>query len=195
MRKKTGLAALGVLLLSLAASAQMTVGFSLSSGIQFPKEEIYRDIYGRSMPLALEVRVGISRSFGLAAGVEYLSDSGRALNINQGELDFPVRFRKTAYPLSGYFLLPLGQRISLRGAAGISFHSYREEWKDLDLSHEGSTAKPFLSAGLEYAIVARLAVYLWLRYESISTDWGPYIQREVDVGGLSLLAGLTFRIF
>ncbi|MGB7295076.1 MAG: hypothetical protein WBC70_05750 [Candidatus Aminicenantales bacterium] len=194
MRGKILLGAAAVLLLGLTSSAQV-INLSLSSGVHFPKEKIYRDIYGRSTPLALEIRVGISRSFGLAAGIEYLSASGAALNINQGDLDFPLRFRMISYPLSGYFLVSLGQGISLRGAAGISFHSYREEWEDVDLLHEGSTAKPFVSAGIEYAIVPRLAVHLWLRYESIVTEWGPYIQREVNLGGLSLLGGLIFQVF
>ncbi|HUU37673.1 MAG TPA: hypothetical protein VMW46_05655 [Candidatus Desulfaltia sp.] len=193
MRKKIGLAAAGVLFLGLTSYSQV-VSFSLSSGLFFPKEEIYRDIYGQSMPLVLEVRIGISRYFGLAAGIEYLSDKGPAMNVNQGDTEFPLRFRMISYPVSGYFLYPLG-KISLSIGAGISFHSYKEEWEDLDLDHEGNKAKPFMSGGIEYQIAPRLAVRLFLRYESIVTERGTYLPREINLGGLSLLGGLAFRVF
>lgn len=192
MRKGIGLVA-AVLLLSLASPAQ-NVSLSISSGLYFPQEEMFRDIYGRGTPLAAEIRVGIKRSFGLAVGIEYLSAEGTALNVNQGELDYPLRFRMISCPLSGYFLVPLGQGISLRGAAGFSYHSYKEEWEGLDLDHRGNRTKPFLSAGLEYQVVPRLAIHLLLRYESIAAERGSYIQREVNLGGLSFLGGLTLRI-
>jgi hypothetical protein len=191
MRKKIALAAAAVLFLVVTSYPQ-AVSFSLSSGLLFPKEEIYRDIYGQSVPLALEFRVGLSRNFGLAVGFEYLSDSGTALNINQGDTDFPLRFRMVSYPVSGYFLYPFG-KISLSIAAGIGFHSYREEWEDLDLIHEGKRSKPFISGGIEYRFIPRLAVRLFVRYESIATERSPYLQREVNLGGLSLLGGLSFR--
>jgi len=193
MRKKIGLAAAAVLFLGLTSFSQ-DVSVSLSSGLLFPKEEIFRDIYGQSMPLVLEFRIGISRYFGLAAGIEYLSAKGTALNVNQGDTEYPLRFRMISFPVSGYFLYPMG-KISLYVGAGISYHSYKEEWEDLDLDHEGNKAKPFVSGGLEYRIVPRLTVRLFLRYESIVSDRGAYVQREVNLGGLSLLGGLSFRLF
>ncbi len=192
MRKKIGLAAAAMLSLGLAGFSQ-EVSLSLSSGLFFPKEEIFKDIYGRSMPLALEFRIGLSRSVGLAAGIEYSSAKGTALNVDQGDADYPVRFRMISYPVSGYFLVPWG-KLSFYAAAGISFHSYKEEWEDLDLTHEGKRTKPFLSAGIEYKMVPRLSVRLFIRYESIAAERSPYIQRKVDLGGLSFFGGLSFRI-
>ncbi|MFZ2055438.1 MAG: hypothetical protein WAU81_14715 [Candidatus Aminicenantales bacterium] len=192
MRKKIGLVATAVLFLGLTSYSQV-VSLALSSGLFFPKEKIYRDIYGQSMPLVLEFRIGTGRYFGLAAGIEYFSDKGTALNVNQGNAEYPVRFRMTSYPVSGYFLYPLG-KISLYVGTGISFHSYKEEWEDLDLNHEGNTAKPFISGGIEYHIVPRLTARLFLRYESIVTERGSYLPREVNLGGLSLLGGLSFRV-
>jgi hypothetical protein len=192
MRKKIVLSAAAVLFLAVTAYPQ-AVSVSLSSGLLFPKEEIYKDVYGQSVPLALEFRVGLSRNFGLAVGFEYLSDNGRALNVNQGDIEFPLRFRRISYPVSGYFLIPLG-KVSLSIAAGIGFHSYKEEWQDLDLSHEGKRSRPFMSGGIEYRFIPRVAVRLFVRYESIATERSPYLQREVNLGGLSLLGGLSFRL-
>lgn len=192
MRKRFIVAATSVFFLGLTSYAQV-VSLSLSSGLFLPKEEIYRDIYGQSMPLALEVRIGIGRNFGLAAGIEYLSDKGTALNINQGDDAFSLHFRMISYPISGYLVYPRG-KLSLSAAAGISIHSYKEEWKDLDHTHEGSRTNPFLSGGIEYHIAPRLAVHLFLRYQSIVTELNPLIQKEINLGGFSLLAGLSLRV-
>ncbi len=192
MKKRFILVTVSVFFLCLTSYSQV-VSLSFSSGIFLPSEEIYRDIYGQSMPLAMEVRIGIGQSFGLAAGIEYLSDKGTALNINQGDDEFPLRFRMISYPISGYFVYPHG-RISLSAAAGISIHSYKEEWEDLDHTHEGSRTNPFLSGRIEYHIAPRLAAHLFLRYESIATELNPLIQKEINLGGFSLLAGLSVRI-
>ena len=192
MRNKVVLASAAVFFLVLTSYGQM-VSLSVSSGLFLPKEELYRDIYGRGIPVAGEVRFAIQRTFGLAAGFEYLSATGTALNVNQGDVDFPVRLTLTSYPVSFYFIYPLG-KLAFWASAGISFHSYKEEWEDLDLVHEGKKTKPFLSSGIEYKIVPRLSLRLFLRYQSIVAERGPYIRREVDLGGLSVLGGLSLRI-
>lgn len=192
MRSKITLAAAALAFLAVGAYPQ-AISFSLSSGLLLPKEEIYRDIYGQSVPVALEFRIGLGRNFGLAGGIEYLSDSGTAFNANQGEVDYPLRFRMISYPVSGYFLYPLG-KFSLSLAAGISFHSYKEEWEDLDSSHEGKKSKPFFSGGFEYRFLPRVALRLLVRYESIATERSPFLQREVNLGGFSILGGITFFV-
>lgn len=192
MRKKTVLISAAVFVLSLSSYGQM-VSLSISSGLFLPKEELYRDIYGQGIPLAVEVRFAIQRTFGLAAGFEYLSASGSALNVNQGDVDFPVHFTMASYPISVYFIYPVG-KLAFWAAAGISFHSYKEEWEDLDLDHDGKKTKPFLSSGIEYKIAPRLSVRLSLRYQSIVAERGPYIRRDVDLGGLSVFGGLSLRI-
>lgn len=192
MKKEIALAAAALLSLGIMAQSQ-TVSVSASAGFLFPKEKIYRDIYGQSYPFALALRVGISRHFGLSVGIEYLSDSGTALNINQGETEYPLRFRMISYPVSADFLFPLG-KISIFIGAGIGFHSYREEWEDWNLTHEGNASKLFFSGGVEFPIVSRVAVRFSVRYEDIVTTRSPYLQRKVSLGGLSLFGGVSFRI-
>ena len=185
----------GAMCLGLCANAHsQSLALGLFSGGFFPKEQTYRDIYGASLPLEFEFRLGLFKNLGLAAGVSYVGDSGEALNVDQGQDSYPVRFRMVSFPLSAFLLFPLNG-VSLLGGAGVSFHSYEETWQTVSISHEGNSTKPFIYGGLEFRLLARVAARLTLRYENISSGENPLLANEINLGGLTLLAGVSVRIF
>jgi opacity protein-like surface antigen len=171
-----------------------TLSVGASFGLFFPESETYRSVYGQSLPFDLEVRLGLSRYLGLTAGVGYIADSGQAINRNQGQDSYPVRFRMVSFPFSVYFLVPL-DGFSLFAGAGMSVHSFEEEWQTVPLSHTGDSTKPMVYAGAEYRFLERLAARLTLRYETISAGRNPFLADEINLGGLTVLAGVTVRIF
>jgi len=171
-----------------------TISVGVSSGIFFPQEKTYRDIYGTSLPVEIEVRAGLARYLGFAAGIGYLGDSGQALNINQGPDRYPVRFRKFSFPLSVVLLFPMNE-LSLFAGAGMSLHSYEEKWQTTTLTHKGTKIKPMAYAGVEYRLLPRLAARLSLRYETISAEKNPSLAKEVNLGGLTILGGVSLKIF
>ncbi len=171
-----------------------SLSLGVSSGAFFPKDKTYRDIYAVSIPLEFEVRVGVFRHLGLAAGVSSISDSGAAVNVSQGPDRYPVRFRMVSFPLSVYLLFPM-RAVTLLGGAGMGLHSYEETWQTVTLSRKGTTSKPFVYAGVEYRVLPRLAARLTLRYENIGAGKNPYLANEINLGGLSLLAGVAVRVF
>ena len=185
----------GAMCLGLCANAHsQSLALGLFSGGFFPKEQTYRDIYGASLPLEFEFRLGLFKNLGLAAGVSYVGDSGEALNVDQGQDSYPVRFRMVSFPLSAFLLFPLNG-VSLLGGAGVSFHSYEETWQTVSISHEGNSTKPFIYGGVEFRLLARVAARLTLRYENISSGENPLLANEINLGGLTLLAGVSVRIF
>lgn len=191
--KKPGIL-VGVLLLGLGVQAHaQKLSLCLSGGSFFPAERTYRDVYGNSVPLDFEVRLGVIKNLGLAAGVSYISDSGNAVNLSQGRDSYPVRFRRISFPLTAYLIFPLGD-FSFFGGAGVSFHSYEEEWQTVPLSHKGNKTKPLAYGGVEYRILPRVGVRLALRYELIKAGSNPLRTDEVDLGGLTVLAGVSLRI-
>lgn len=186
---------LGVLVLGLCAAAHpQTLSLGVSAGGHFPRKGLYRDIYGAGLPVEGEVRLTLFRNFGLAAGLGYLRQAGEAVNVNAGPDNYTVRFRMVSFPVSGYILFPL-DRLTLLGGAGLSFHSYEEEWQDAALGSEGSATKPFVYAGLEVGIGPRLGARLTVRYETITAGKSPFLADEIDLGGLTLLLGLSVRLF
>jgi opacity protein-like surface antigen len=166
---------------------------SLCSGLYLPQDKIYREIYGQSLPLALEVRVGLGRHFGLAAGAEHISDQGSAFNVNQGEDEYPLRFRMTSFPASVYLVYPFS-RISAFLGLGLSYHSYEEKWESADLTHTGKKTGIIVYSGAEIRLSSRISARLALRYESIDVETASSVLSGVNLGGISLLGGFSFRL-
>lgn len=192
--KRTGIL-IGALWLGLCANARsQSLSLGLAAGGFFPREQTYRDVYGSSFPLEFEVRFGLIKNLGLAAGVSYINDSGQALNIGQGQDSYAVRFKMVSIPLSAYLLFPLNG-LSLFGGAGASVHSYEETWQTVSISNTGNTTKPFIYAGVEFRVLSRVSARLTLRYENIDAGENPALAREINLGGLTLLAGVSVRIF
>ena len=192
--KKPGIL-IGALVLSLSAGVYaQTLSLGVSSGLFFPGDKTYRDVYGKSVPLDFEVRLGLFKYLGLAAGMSYIRDAGQAINVNQGQDVYSVRFRMVSFPLSAYLLFPLNG-ISLLAGAGMSVHSYEETWQTVPLKHKGNRTKPFVYAGVEYRVLPRVAARLTLRYETIGSGKNPFLANEINLGGLSLLTGVSVRVF
>jgi len=170
------------------------VSLSLSSGLFFPKEKIYKDIYGHSLPLDLEFRIGLSRYFGLSVGAAYLNDHGNAVNVHQGEDEYPVYLRMISFPASIFVGYPFA-RVSAFFGLGFSHHSYEEKWEGLALSHKGKKTSMIAYSGAEVRLSSRISARLALRYESIEAEPASPLFEGVNLGGISLLGGISFRLF
>jgi len=171
-----------------------SLSVSVSAGGFFPKDGNYGDIYGTGLPLEFEARLGVFGNFGLAAGVSYLRQTGSAANVDQGPDSYPVDFRMVSFPVSACLLVPLGGTAALFGGAGLSVHSFKETWENVTLEHTGSTTNPFVYAGLEYGFLNRVAGRLTVRYETISAGANPFLVDEVNLGGLTVLVGVSVRL-
>lgn len=134
------------------------------------------------LDIGLEADVWLSDRYGLALGVGYL-DVGKSNNNIQltspGWRDLRTRdtaFRSIPLSLGGFYSLPIGNRLTMRGEAGLDFHFVR--WKDrLIWTYNGDTYQKVLddlnltSGGLgghlsisaEYELSKRLALVVELR--------------------------------
>jgi len=142
----------------------------------------------------LEFRVGLSRYFGLSVGVEYLSDKGSAFNVNQGEDEYALRFRMVSFPASIFVVYPFA-RVSAFFGLGFSSHSYEEKWEGMALSHKGKKTSMIAYSGAEVRLSSRISARLAVRYESIEAEPVSTLFDGVNLGGVSLLGGLSFRLF
>lgn len=185
---------IGAILLGLGVNAgAQSLSLGLGAGGFFPQSQTYRDIYGSGFPVDFELRLGLFRNLGLAAGVSYISDSGEALNIDQGQDSYPVRFRMVSFPVSAYLLFPLNG-VSLLGGAGVSVHSYEETWQTTSISFKGNTTKPFVYGGVEFRVLPGVAARLTLRYETINAGKNSSLADEINLGGLTVQVGVSVRV-
>ena len=98
-----------------------------------------------------------------------------------------------SFPASIYFLYPLA-KVSLFLGVGLSYHSYEEKWENVALSHKGEKTSMIAYSGAELRLSSRISARLALRYESIEVEPASSISDGVNLGGVSLLGGISFRL-
>ncbi len=177
-----------------AAAPAQEAGLTLAAGGFFGNESVYRDIYGSSLPLTFEIWAKAKGSFGLAAGLCVIKDSGRALAVGGGEAEYPVDFRRTTIPVVAFYQLDL-KAIHVRVGAGIGVHSYRELWTTGENDFHGRKVSPRFVISASARLVGRLSVVGSFVYESIQTGAGSVLSSDVDLGGFQFLGGLSLRVF
>lgn len=183
------------LVLCLAASARAQgLSLSLSSGAFYARQDVYREIYGTSFPLSVEARFELKGGFGVSAGLIRLRDNGRAVAVDGGGEDYPLRFDRLTIPLTLFLSREIKGVVLLVGA-GLAYHSYREKWRTVDLVSEGKRAGPRAFAAVEWPVLGRLSVLATLVYESIGTGVESPLGGQVDLGGMQVLGGIAFRVF
>lgn len=171
------------------------------TGIIRPTGNAVRSLYGNSIPLVFDVGYRLGRNFGLAAGLEWRRDRGTALPIGEGTEEFPVRLRMISAPVSAFaefsgglgripFVVDLG--------AGVTWNSYKETWEGVNLSHSGSDWGYRLYAAADFRLFPRIGFFAQVRWETMPTGQESILDEgnvEINLGGVGLLAGLSFCLF
>jgi len=98
-----------------------------------------------------------------------------------------------SFPASIYFLYPLA-KVSVFLGVGLSYHSYEEKWEGVTLIHKGENTSLAAYTGAELRLSSRISVRLALRYESIEAEPASSLFDGVNLGGVSLLGGVSFRL-
>ena len=186
-------AAVAVGLLSLALPSRADrVGVALSSGVFVPRMAEVRDMYGASIPAAFAVTWTLRSGLGFSLGFEYLSDGGRTVGSEDERL--PIRLRLWTVPASVDYGRDWGWiRASAGLGAGLNF--YRETWETEGLeglSAEGQRLGVFARVAAEVPITSNLAAAAVLRYGTLSTNFKSYLGNSINLGGASVLVGLSY---
>ena len=182
-----------VLGLAAAARAQQ-LSVSLAAGSFRASEEAYREIYGPSVPFSADIWLKFKGHFGLGAGFGRLSDTGRAVPIGEDGAEYPVKFVRTSIPVVVYYELDF-KTVDIRLGAGLCAHRYAETWETVDLGFKGNKISPRFFVAASVALFGRLALFGSVAYDTIPTGAGSPLVTDVNLGGLQLLGGISFRIF
>lgn len=177
-----------------AAAPAQEAGLTLAAGGFLANESVYRDIYGSSLPLTVELWGMTKGSFGLAAGLCLIKDKGLALAVGGGEAEYPVEFRRTTVPIVAFYQLDL-KAVQVRFGAGVGVHSYEEVWTTSEPDFTGRKVSARFVISASTRLVGRLSVVGSFVYESIQTGAGSALSSDVDLGGFQFLGGLSLRVF
>lgn len=184
----------GVALILAAAAPAQELSVSVGAGGFFPKAKAYRDIYGRGTALSGGVWFTLKSGLGFAAGFDRLADEGLALPLGGGDEEYPLDFRRISIPLLVYYEASLGG-VALRFGAGLGIHSYKEAWPTEGISFEGRVSKPRFVLAASAPLFSRLSLIAVASYEAIATGEGTPLDTNIDLGGIQVLGGLSFRVF
>lgn len=183
-----------VLACILAASGlAQEVDLSLAAGGFFASEGAYREIYGTSVPLSLEIWWKFKSSLGLSAGFGWLKDDGLAIAQGEG-VDYPVEFRMTTIPLVAFYEVDL-KSVRIRVGAGVGIHSYEEVWPTSTPVFEGDKVGPRFVVSTFVGLSGRLSLVGTFVYENVSTGAGSLLSSNVGLGGYQFLFGMSYRVF
>ena len=182
-----------VLGLTAAARAQ-ELSLSLAAGSFSASEKAYREIYGPSVFFSADLWLKLKGHLGLGAGFAGLSDEGRAVPIGEDGAEYPVKFRRTSIPVVVYYQLDI-KAVGIRLGAGFCAHRYEETWKTVDLEFKGNKVSPRFFAAATVALLGRLALFGSATYDTIPTGASSPLVIDVNLGGIQILGGISFRIF
>jgi hypothetical protein len=197
MRIRALTAGVVVFVISLAVFAPaQELSVSAAAGSVFPLGEAYRTIYGSSFAAAGDVWLKLKGPVGLATGFAFLSDDGLAMGPTD---QYPVRFRRRTVPLVLFYQFDVGP-VDVRLGAGVGFHRFRETWQTVDLDYSGNKTSPRALLAVSVEVVKRLSLFSSVTYDTIRKERSiGYLDSlntyQVDLDGVQVVGGLSFRIF
>jgi len=184
-----------LVLLGLAAAARaQELSVSLAAGSFRASEEAYREIYGSGGPFSVEAWLKLKGPFGLAAGYGWVGDTGLSVPMDGGDVEYPVKFRRTSIPVVVFCQLDF-KAVDIRLGAGMCAHRYKETWETVDLGFKGNRVSPRIFVAASVALLRRLSLFGSATFDTISTGAGSLLVTDVNLGGLQLLGGVAFKIF
>jgi hypothetical protein len=177
-----------------AAAGARQLSISLAAGNFRASEEAYRGIYGASVPFSADIWLKLKGHFGLGAGFSRLGDDGRAVPIGEDGAEYPVKFSRTSIPVVVFYQLDL-KAVDIRVGAGLCAHHYEESWETVDLGFKGNKVSPRVFVAANVALLGRLSLFGSAAYDTIPTGAGSPLVDEVNLGGVQILGGISFRVF
>jgi hypothetical protein len=191
MRKTTFLA---VVCLILGADSLRATdwGFSAGASLCLLRQKAVQDVYGIGFPIGIQAWTGW-KNVRISAGLEYLSDSGRALPLDDGQDDFLLRLTVTSIPVAVYYQTWI-RDIFLAAGGGANYSWYEERWEDLDIVIKGQKWGPFLALLGGYRLNPRWSVFGNIRYDPMPTGKSNLLVPEVKLGGLKIGVGVMFTL-
>ncbi|MBN2207541.1 MAG: hypothetical protein JW742_09065 [Candidatus Aminicenantes bacterium] len=180
------------LVLPARAARTDRVGVGLASGLFVPAMKEVREIYGLAPPVALVLTWTKKSGLAFGLGFEYLSAGGRT--VGSAEESLPLRLRLWTVPASINYEWDYGW-IRFSAGLGAALNIYRERWEAEGLeglSDEGQRLGVFARGTAEIPVSSRLSAAGIARYGTVSTNVRSYLGNSVNLGGATLLVGLSY---
>lgn len=178
-----------------AASGRFFAG--VAAGYFYPGQNAFREIYDKPIwPLGLDLGWNLGRKWSVLGGVRYLRASGNTILLaaRQPDETYTLRLEILNLRLGLNYWFRQARFTPFLGAGGLcSF--YREEWLTVPREVQGRKAGFFVQAGVRYRLGRRLHALGQLEYASVPAGRHDGAEDKVNLGGLSMMLGVTAAVF
>jgi len=192
-----GLAGLCVPSLAQTTERKPGISFGLSAGLFYSQEKAFRVLYGTvHIPLGVQLSCALSERIGFLVGYKYLSSSGGTVLIGPGFVQetHPLSFKNSSLRFGATYNVNLAKRSAMFVGGGASYNFFKERWEVIPLSRNGKKFGFFIQTGNVHDFGKRFSILTVLEYTNIPTGKGAKLQEGVNLGGLELALGLSFRL-
>ena len=194
MRARRLAVGIAVLALGLAATAPaQELSVAVSGGTFSPGGTAYRDVYGAGSAIAADLLFKLRGPFGIATGFTRVADEGLAVPLDGGDEEYPLEFSRTTVPIVLFYQFDIG-KIDIRLGAGVGIHSFEETWTTVDIAYKDHKVSTRFALDVAVEVLSRVSVFGSARYDSIRTGVRSPLAVDVNLGGVLILGGLSFRI-
>lgn len=168
-----------------------------AAGIFRPGQDAFRQVYEKpAWPVELQLGWEVTPRLFLFGAARYLRASGNTIPLPSvhPEETYVLRLEVLALRLGLNYRLGRGRIVPFLGA-GIQYAFFREKWQDLPIEAQGRKAGFFAQAGGRCRLSRSLHLLAQLDYSSIPAGAGSGYTESLNLGGPSLMLGLSCGIF
>ena len=176
-----------VLLGLVAAPAGAAVFLEARAGYFFPSSADFREVYKNGLALGAEVAVPVSKVLGVWAGLDYFSRTGELTYTQE-----PTTLRVLTLFAGLKLQSASGKKVVPYAAAALGYFLFKESSSIGTAS--GREFGLLAQAGVLIKLKARTSLDLSVRYTSCSHTVADPEPMSVQLGGIQVGVGLSFRL-
>lgn len=169
---------------------------AFSFGYFMPQETAFRETYGNcALLFDFNIRYFLKKSISVSVGLKYLSHEGET-KVSEPEIfeeKYKLKFTMYSIPIAIMFSFSHGNIRPFFGG-GTSYNLYSEKWDQFNISFENKKWGMFFLGGVEYFISRKFSLFGKVQYNSILTNQGSKLARNVNLGGIEFSLGLSFHL-
>jgi hypothetical protein len=178
-----------------AAGDAPGVTASVAAGAFRPSDETFRSLYGSPQwPLIVQVDVPVRGPVSVFAGARRLTREGATLAMPPAVDDerFPIELTVTSFRAGAAATLAR-HRGRLFAGLGAEYARTSERWPSADLSYGARGWGVVIQGGADIPVWRRFSLRGLIEYAATRAGDDPESGEKVDLGGITLAAGLSFR--
>ncbi len=178
-------------------SAKSGFEISFASGLFFPWQKEVNDLYGSPMVnMSAELSYRLGRDLSFCIGGQFLNrkTTARELLSSFPGPDYSVNLRLMSLYLGGKYNFLWGEKLMPYAGILLAQAAIMERWEETEFDFNRNRVSLTALAGFRFYVKPALFFLLECHITALQSGVGDLLAQEVDLGGVSLRAGLGLTL-